>query len=43
MAHMLIISALIRPKQDHDKLEASPVYTKSSRLATDTYQKRENW
>lgn len=44
MAHMLIISALIRPKQeDHDKLEASPVYTMSSGLATDTYQNRENW
>lgn len=42
--NMLIISALSRPKQeDRDKLEASPVYTMSSRLATDTYQNRENW
>lgn len=44
MAHMLIISAFIRPKQeDHDKLEASPVFTMSSGLAMDTYQNRENW
>jgi hypothetical protein len=34
MAHMPIIPALSRPKQeDYDKLEASPVYMVSSGLA----------